>query len=422
MKRRISDILDGFRDGTVELESSTPLSSERIKELTMSKINQKKKSTRKRIGFRILVAAAAISLVTMTAFAAEQVFGAGDWFRSVLNERLKEDKQTVQENHLDLNIQETISEGQIEVVNELGQNFQPVTQTSEGTTMTLAAAYADENAIHLYFQVEAPEGTVLPDNILYQFYDSNNDFDEEGHWYVLELAEDAPYALTGYFDEIEALPDADPADNKKDFHVTITTQSGMEMKFNDGVSKYYNITGIYEQVLDVDGDEDGYELLAPGEFTFNIGIVNDAKMVELDVDGLTYGGHKTETWTHDSPCMELCKEVLTGETDPETGLPVHCESWDYTVTAKRLTISPLSADWECEYTTSNKRIGQELKFQIVMKDGTNPRLFGGGGAHNEEEGWSSGTVFFNTPIDLDEVDYILIGDPDIDSTYKVYLS
>lgn len=421
MKRRISDILDGFRDGTVELESSTPLSSERIKELTMSKINQKKKSTGKRIGFRILVAAAAISLVTMTAFAAEEIFGAGDWFRSVLNERLKEDKQSVQENHLDLNIQETISEGQVEVVNELGQNFRPVTQTSEGTTMTLAAAYADENAIHLYFQVEAPEGTVLPDNILYQFYDSNNDFDEEGHWYVLELAEDAPYALTGTFDEIEALPDADPTDNKKDFHVTITTQSGMEMKFNDGVSKYYNITGIYEQVLNADGDDDGYELLAPGEFTFDIGIVNDAKMVELDVDGLTYGGHKTDIWTHDSPCMELCKDALTGETDPETGLPVHCESWDYTVTAKRLTISPLSADWECEYTTSNKRIGQELKFQIVMKDGTNPRFFGGGGAHNEEEGWSSGTVFFNTPIDLDEVDYILIGDPDIDSTYKVYL-
>lgn len=421
MKRRISDIMDGFRDETVELENSTPLSSERIKELTMSKINQKKKHTGKRIGFRILVAAAAISLVTMTAFAVEQIFGAGDWFRSVLNERLKEDKQSVQENHLDLNIQETISEGQIEVVNQLGQNFRPVTQTSEGTTMTLAAAYADENAIHLYFQVEAPEGTVLPDNILYQFYDYNNDFDEEGHWYVLELAEDAPYALTGTFDEIEALPDADPTDNKKDFHVTITTQSGMEMKFNDGVSKYYNITGIYEQVLDVDGDEDGYELLAPGEFTFDIGIVNDAKMVELDVGGLTYGGHKTETWTHDSPCMELCQEVLTGETDPETGLPVHSESWDYTVTAKRLTISPLSADWECEYTTSNKRIGQELKFRIVMKDGTNPRLFGGGGAHNEEEGRSSGTVFFTTPIDLDEVDYILIGDPEVGSTHKVYL-
>lgn len=421
MKRRISDIMDGFRDEAVELESSTPLSSVRIKELTMSKINQKKEKTRKRIIFKVLVAAAAISLLTMTAFAAEQVFGAGDWFRGILNERLKEDKQVVQENHLDLSIQDTIHEEQIEVVNELGQNFRPVTQSSEGTTMTLAAAYADENAIHLYFQAEAPEGTVLPDGILYQFYDYNKDFDEEGLWHVLELAEDAPYALSGYFSEIEALPDTNPTDNKKDFHVTITSQSGMEMKFNDGVPKYYNITGIYERVVDADGDEDGFALLAPGEFTFDIGIVNDAKVVELDVEGLTYGGHKIETWTHDSPCMELCEAVLTGETDPETGLPVHSESWDYTVTAKRLTLSPLSADWECAYTTSDKHIGQELKFQIVMKDGTNPRLFSGGGTHNEEEGWSSGTVFFSTPIDLDEVDYILLGDVELGSTYKVYL-
>lgn len=417
MKRRISDLLEGIREDTVELNTQTPLSSNRIKELTMSKINSEKKThNTKRIAFRILVAAAAISLLTVTAFAAENVFGAGDWFRDILGNRLEEDRKTVQQEGLDITLPETVSQEQINVVNELGQVFEETSIESEGTTMTLTAAYADANVIHLYFQAEAPEGTVLPDGILYQFYDYNAE-----NWNILELPQGAPYELSGYNVEVEALPDADPTDNRKDFHVTIYTQSGMEMQFNDGVSKLYHITGIYEQVVDMNGDEDGYVRLAPGSFTFDIGIANEAKVVELDVDGLTYGGHRTRTWTHDSPCKEFCKENLTGQTDPDTGLPIHAESWDYTVTPKRLAISPLSADWACDYTCSDDRASFGLSFRVVMKDGSSPLLVDGGGTYNDEKCMSSGTNYFSTPIDLDQVDYILIGDPEINSTHKVYL-
>lgn len=417
MKRRISDLLEGIREDTVELNTQTPLSSNRIKELTMSKINSEKKThNTKRIAFRILVAAAAISLLTVTAFAAENVFGAGDWFRDILGNRLEEDRKTVQQEGLDITLPETVSQEQIDVVNELGQVFEETSIESEGTTMTLTAAYADANVIHLYFQAEAPEGTVLPDGILYQFYDYNAE-----DWNILELPQGAPYELSGYNVEVEALPDADPTDNRKDFHVTIYTQSGMEMQFNDGVSKLYHITGIYEQVVDMNGDEDGYVRLAPGSFTFDIGIANEAKVVELDVDGLTYGGHRTRTWTHDSPCKEFCKENLTGQTDPDTGLPIHAESWDYTVTPKRLAISPLSADWACDYTCSDDRASFGLSFRVVMKDGSSPLLVDGGGTYNDEKCMSSGTNYFSTPIDLDQVDYILIGDPEINSTHKVYL-
>lgn len=417
MKRRISDLLEGIREDTVELNTQTPLSSNRIKELTMSKINSEKKThNTKRIAFRILVAAAAISLLTVTAFAAENVFGAGDWFRDILGNRLEEDRKTVQQEGLDITLPETVSQEQIDVVNELGQVFEETSIESEGTTMTLTAAYADANVIHLYFQAEAPEGTVLPDGILYQFYDYNAE-----DWNILELPQGAPYELSGYNVDVEALPDADPTDNRKDFHVTIYTQSGMEMQFNDGVSKLYHITGIYEQVVDMNGDEDGYVRLAPGSFTFDIGIANEAKVVELDVDGLTYGGHRTRTWTHDSPCKEFCKENLTGQTDPDTGLPIHAESWDYTVTPKRLAISPLSADWACDYTCSDGRASFGLSFRVVMKDGSSPLLVDGGGTYNDEKCMSSGTNYFSTPIDLSQVDYILIGDPEINSTHKVYL-
>lgn len=417
MKRRISDLLEGIREDTVELNTQTPLSSNRIKELTMSKINSEKKThNTKRIAFRILVAAAAISLLTVTAFAAENVFGAGDWFRDILGNRLEEDRKTVQQEGLDITLPETVSQEQIDVVNELGQVFEETSIESEGTTMTLTAAYADANVIHLYFQAEAPEGTVLPDGILYQFYNYNAE-----DWNILELPQGAPYELSGYNVDVEALPDADPTDNRKDFHVTIYTQSGMEMQFNDGVSKLYHITGIYEQVVDMNGDEDGYVRLAPGSFTFDIGIANEAKVVELDVDGLTYGGHRTRTWTHDSPCKEFCKENLTGQTDPDTGLPIHAESWDYTVTPKRLAISPLSADWACDYTCSDDRASFGLSFRVVMKDGSSPLLVDGGGSYNDEKCMSSGTNYFSTPIDLSQVDYILIGDPEINSTHKVYL-
>lgn len=421
MKRRISDMLDHYPAADVAMEHSAPLSSQRIKELTMSKINHKEKKG-KRVAFRVLIAAATIAALTMTVYAAEEIWGAGDWFRDILNNALKESKTFAAEEKLDVTIRETISEGQIQVVNELGKNFQPITQTSEGTTMTLTAAYADENILNLYLQAEAPEGTALPDGISYIFYDpeeKRGDTDGE-FWRPVMVGEDAPYdRISGLTIKVTPLADADPADNKKDFHIVVTGQPDQEMKFNDGYAKYLNITGIYQQVADTNDDEDSYVLLAPGEFSFDVGIVSEAKMVELEVDGLTYGGHKTRTWTHEGECIASCDENLTGETDPETGLPIHAESWDYTVTARSLSISPLSANWACDFEVRDGDISCGLDFLVVMKDGTSPITWYDGGGYSETS--SFGTATFDTPIDLNEVDYILIGDPEINSTHKVYL-
>lgn len=416
MKRRISNLLDGIPAPNMELDQAAPLSSSRIKELTMSRIQNK---NHKRIAFRVLVAAAIVAALAMSAFAAEKIFGAGDFFRDILNQTLKENQEYVEENDLDMTIRETISEGQVEVVNQLGESFVPQTFTSEGTTMTLSAAYGDAHVIHLYFKVEAPEGTVLPDGIFYQFNDYETDHDGDGHADLLTLAEDAPYEKCGQFMDIEPLPDDDPADNKKEFHVTIKCQSGFGMKFNDGVSKYLHVNGIYEQVVDVDGDQDAYVEIAPADFAFDIGLCNDVEIIDLDVAGITYGGQKSRTWTHDSPCIELCDEELTGETDPETGLPIHAESWEYYVTVRSLSISALSAEWECEWECDDDSRSFSVRFKVFMKDGTSVMSTAGDGDYAET--WARGTVLFETPIDLDEVDYILVGDPDIDSTYKVYL-
>ena len=419
MKRRISDMLDNYQDDSVELNNGTPLSSQRIKELTMQRIEKKEKKGR-RILPRIFVAAAIIATLTMTAVAAEEVFGAGDWFREILNSELRERAEDLPEDYA---IPTEISEKQLEIISELGQAFQPQTQTSQGTTVTMTAAYGADYVLHLYLQVEVPEGCVLPDDILYVFYDPDVeiDYSDPDYWSQLKPGKDAPYDSIGRFVDTEALPDADPTDNKKDFHVTIKIQPGTQPKFNDGYSKFFNMTGIYEQVVNVDGDRDGYVLIAPGAFSFDVGIINEVEHIQLDVEGLTYGGYKTRIWTHDSPCLNLCEPELTGETDPETGLPIHFEDYTYQVVVEKLVLSTLSAEWQVRYSCDNERKAFGLEFEVVMKDGTRAVPGAGGIGMSDDGAVTSGVTDFAVPIDLDQVDYILIGDPEINSTHKVYL-
>ena len=416
MKRNISDLMDHYRGELPELQSHTPLSSQRIKELTMSKITKKKKKG-KRIAFRILVAAAIIASLSMTALAAEDLFESGSWFRNILQLQLEKDQIRGEEQGI--SVDTTISEGQIAVVDELSKGFQPQTVEDQGTTVTLQAAYGADYLLHLLLHVEAPEGTVLPDGILYEFHDGNADPGED--WDDLAPGADAPYDYISRQINIEPLPDEDPTDNIKDFHVTILGQTGTDCKFNDGYTKYYQIAGIYQQVPNVNMDEDGYVLLAPGSFKFDVGLVSEAKQISLkEAEGFTYGGEKTRTWTHDSPCHELCSEDLTGETDPDTGLPIHSETYTYEVEVESMTLSPLGVDWQVKYSSPDKHRTFGLSFRVVMKDGTSPmESVAGGGFDNGKR--QIATSYFTVPIDLNEVDYIIIGDEELEDTKILYL-
>lgn len=425
MKKRISSLMDHIHDADYELNQETPLSSQRIKEQTMKRITENDRKPRRAL-YRIMVAAAIISALTLTAVAADEVFGAGDWFRNILNTQLRADSERLANETIAL--RDLIREEEIDVVNDMGRTFDEKTQTSEGTMVTMHSAYGDANILHLYFTVEAPTGVVLPDNILYSFHDGNEEYEEPEERYIsLTPGENAPYKTISQVLDIEALPDEDPGDNKKDFHVSIYGQAGTDCSFNDGYSKFFNIRGIWQQIPNVDGDEDGYEQLAPGEFTFEVGLMAEAKVIELkEARDFVYGGEKSRTWTHDSPCF-LCDDVLTGENDPETGLPLHSETWNYQVTVKRMCISPMSVEWEVEYTCDDEQRGFGLEFRVVMKDGTSP-VAGKGGSMNDAPQWltggageASGLTYFSVPIDLTEVDYIIIGDEELGQTMKLYL-
>lgn len=430
MKRRISDLLDGIREDSIDLREPTPLSSDRIKELTMGKFepktNQKKQGRGRRIAFRILVAAAILAMLPVTVYAAEAIFGAGDWFRGRMNDQLKEDQALAAENDWDIAIQETVSQGQVDVANKLGQNFKEQTVTSNGTTMTMTAAYGDEYVLHLYLKVETPEGTVLPDGVIYKFFDWNDvRFEGDNPWRPLVPGEGAPYDQTNaQITSITPLPDNDPADNKKDFDIVLTRQyipdyiadeEGIDCrdKFNDGISKLLSFTGIYEQVVNMNGDEDGYVPFATGDFTFDIGLINDVEVIDIDVAGMNYGGHAERTWSHpDNPDQhyEWCPPY------DENG--VHTEEWDFTVTPRSLQISPMTVRFDNDYTcTMGNGMAYYMAFRIVMKDGTSPMMKDNGGFLSETRSCAMKT--FTTPIDLSQIDYIEIGDPDVCEPYKI---
>ena len=79
MKKRISDMMDCIQNTDYQLNQETPLSSQRIKELTMNKITNERKP--RRTLYRILVAAAVITALTATVFATGYAAG---WFDEFL--------------------------------------------------------------------------------------------------------------------------------------------------------------------------------------------------------------------------------------------------------------------------------------------------------------------------------------------------
>ena len=56
-----------------------------------------------------------------------------------------------------------------------------------------------------------------------------------------------------------------------------------------------------------------------------------------------------------------------------------------------------------------------------MKDGTSAVRGVGSMGMSDDGSISNGVSNFAVPIDLEQVDYILIGDPEINSIHKVYL-
>ena len=152
MKRNISDLLDQYPAEDLDLGGRVPYSPSRIKEMTMNNIETREykpnQSPERFKPARLLLAAAVIAALSVSALAAGHFFKPGESFQNFFT---PEDG--------------ALSQNQLDVIDQLGQVFDgeggpaPAAVTSNGATITPIAAIADENVYYLRLRVEAPEGT-----------------------------------------------------------------------------------------------------------------------------------------------------------------------------------------------------------------------------------------------------------------------
>lgn len=142
MKKNISDLLDAYDNPDIDLKEETPLSSERIKELTMNRIKEETAPKKGRITFSVMMAAAIVVVLAVTAFAA----GSGAaWFQTFFagqNEYGLTDEQLAL----------------------IEQNAVPIdqSQTVNGYTINVESVMNDEQIIYVKLDLFAPEGVELP--------------------------------------------------------------------------------------------------------------------------------------------------------------------------------------------------------------------------------------------------------------------
>ncbi len=396
MKMRISDLLDGYREDALITGEATPLSLKRIEKMTMGAIKPQKKHPIRRFVPKVLAAAAMISMLTVTAIAEEREWKVSDWFRPAVAQQLQEKEKLDQLHDQEQWQQETIwkqtvNESHLKVIDEHGKIVnQSVTQN--GATVTLLALYGDEYVLNLYFRVEAPEGTVLPDGLKYRFAKGTFTAVRPPPGYDRDW---------GGSNVPEAIPDEDPTDNVKDFILSLKHgRDGSEnpaMKqwnFHDDVPKTVVLPGFYIKTGYEKVDyryKDTYERLFLGPFEFDITNTHEVKRKEIDVTGCEYSGHVQTAW--------------------HPGKEIYEFDYTYTVTPTRLTVSPFTAEIELLHSTSGDYQYAIVDFQIVMKDGTTHTYgeFGGYVCCESGDGWAKNVVRFTTPIDPEQIDYILIG-------------
>lgn len=229
--------------------------------------------------------------------------------------------------------------------------------SSNGTTITPVAAIADNSMCYIRLKIDAPEGTELhiPDN--------GNEFLQlsNGAYDLLvnkETGKIEPGEYTLHWE------DSVPGDNSIDVVIMYCGQTRLT-HFNDHKVRTVNIHNIWLQ----DSCKD-YSVVLKGDWSFDV-VFPMGETKVLDVKGLE----------------------VKGLTDGEK------------MTLTQISISPLSLEVSYCFTTPDEDVLPTLgTILIVMKDGTEIDCVAGGGEDGND--WTHSSYILNTPIDVNEVDYI----------------
>ena len=364
MAYNIYDLMDTVQDDTVALPEDKTVDTGRIKALTRQKLRQQaQRPAGQRTGRftrGLLIAAAAAVMCTATVAAAR--LGVADSFKGYFGDLTAAEKQLVEQH---------------------GTTDMPAPVTSNGTTITLLAAYGDAYNCYVRLRVAAPEGTVL------RIPDSQTEGDlmlrgteEDG---ILETA-DYDFSGMGYSVKWE---DSIPGDNTLEGVVYMGSQmlsddaaqwvGETKMRFDDGRPKWLHITGlaVYSASLGQYA-----ETVLEGDWRFELPDLSaQAAPIEVDAGGLT-----------------------VESTEP--GRMIYLDAFRISSTYIQVKYDSDSIDDfdapPCE---------PEGGWALVLDDGTEVTL---GSEDPQGGGWNNSHVDifyrFAAPIDVTQVDHIRFGD------------
>lgn len=410
MNKRISDLLDHYADDSVDLADGSPLSSARIKELTMKKMTEKRTPRLRRLPVRIAAAAAVVTALTVSALAAARIFGAGDLMQDLFNRWTDEPLTAVQ----------------VEALNGVGHVFDGSEEhsvTSNGATMTLIAALADEDTCYLRLRIEAPEGTVLPDldeETQGRYVLDGPGGQDAGARLHLEVPDSCydqvrlskSYVTPGMREVVRSmiwkcctLPDSDPTDNVKELVLILESTEYKDIPYNDGVPKRLTIGGLWIESPRTEGKEPcRHTEVFRGTFTFDIGSHFESQVVTIDCGGAE--------WT--DPTTGEVNRVDTMKLSP-LGLKFEFRSNLMELKDGRLWIEPsIPGDVRVVMKDGSeilREYGHSRYIYNEHRDHSDPYFQVTPDLLTEIPEWELGTYWaFDTPLDLSQVDYVQFGE------------
>jgi len=246
-----------------------------------------------------------------------------------------------------------LDEGQQEVIENLSQTL-PAAEAN-GTTMTPLAAFGDQDFYYLLLEIEAPEGTVLPDY-----------GEEEGYYQLFRDSGEESIALTDAGGErldcqtqFIWMP-RDGRDNVLTAAILLWAQGGLD--FTDGGDKTLHIPGLWVQSPDKE-----YTPVLSGGWDFNIG-------------------------AHSGKSQRRAVDV--------SGAVIENERFGV-ITLESLEISPLGMRWRYSWTQPDPLAGPGPVIAVVMEDGNEIQLANSMGSVSWDDGWEESYGPFEAPIDLD---------------------
>ena len=248
MRRNISDLLDSveyspLKTKTADLVSTEAISAknfstEKIKELTMSNMTRntarRPGAARRKTLVAALVAAALLIALCGAAYATN-AFRVRDYFTNVFASG------------------EEIGKNDLQILKDYGVK-EPLSVTSNGTTMTVTTAVYDGDSYFLGLNIVAPEGTVLDRG--------------DWQWSIVNMAENSNLITDANgtprsWCSGDMYSDDTPGDNEITLLVQIRSYG--DMVFGDGTPKIIHIYGLwledqygyaYKKVLDGEWDFD----------------------------------------------------------------------------------------------------------------------------------------------------------------------